>query len=204
MTIEVETPSGVKSGSSVVAVRWRKNDSFSASSGPRWISRIRGEAPVVDLGDGRYLFALLRRPVDYEYTGDLATRLIFKTARRARGRRQFGAVRDSRSEMMLVPKSLYPRLLGFTDITDAGSATLVDPDNLAASFGPEFELRRISFEITDEPVSDIKITKLLGWWLSEAKGIYSPPVFVASNPKTTKETKIGIRNFVQGVEWREK
>ncbi|MEX2490602.1 MAG: hypothetical protein WD425_02455, partial [Nitrospirales bacterium] len=57
----------------------------------------------------------------------------------------------------------YPLLVTFTDITDPTTVKTVDPDNLAATFGPGVSLKRITLEITDEPVTEGKIENVLRW-----------------------------------------
>jgi hypothetical protein len=53
-----------------------------------------------------------------------------------------------------VPRDKYPLLVTFTDIADPKTVTKVDPDNLAATFGPGVALKRITLEITDEKVTE--------------------------------------------------
>lgn len=59
MTVEVETPQGIKTGSSVIEVRLTRGMAIGDSSGVS--SSVRGEAVVVDLPDGP-LFVLLQVP----------------------------------------------------------------------------------------------------------------------------------------------
>ena len=59
MTVEVETPQGLKTGSSVIEVRLSRGMAIGDSSGVS--SSLRGEAVVVDLPDGP-LFVLLAAP----------------------------------------------------------------------------------------------------------------------------------------------
>ena len=59
MTVEVETPQGLKTGSSVMEVRLTRGMAIGDSSGVG--SSVRGEAVVVDLPDGP-LFVLLQVP----------------------------------------------------------------------------------------------------------------------------------------------
>ena len=63
-----------------------------------------------------------------------------------------------------MPHSHYPLLVAFMDITDPKTRQQVDPDNLAGTFGPGVLLKRITLEITDEPVTKGKIERVLGWW----------------------------------------
>ncbi|MEP3196791.1 MAG: hypothetical protein ABJO57_02900, partial [Lentilitoribacter sp.] len=39
----------------------------------------------------------------------------------------------------------------------------VDPANLAATFGPGYSLQSITLEITDDPVTEGEVEKVLGW-----------------------------------------
>jgi hypothetical protein len=59
ITVEVETPDGLRSGSSVQHVVWNAGSAYPGMDGPSAASTVTGEAVVVDLGGGKYLFALL-------------------------------------------------------------------------------------------------------------------------------------------------
>jgi len=61
-------------------------------------------------------------------------------------------------------RSHYPLLVTFTAITDPKTVQQVDLDNLAGTFGPGVLMKRITLEITDEPVTKGKIERVLGWW----------------------------------------
>ncbi|MDR4487064.1 MAG: hypothetical protein R3B83_06010 [Nitrospirales bacterium] len=54
-------------------------------------------------------------------------------------------------------------LVTFTDLTDPTTVKVVDPENLAPTFGPGVSLKRITLKITDEPVT-AKIESVLGWF----------------------------------------
>jgi hypothetical protein len=62
----------------------------------------------------------------------------------------------------LAERPAYPMLVTFGDEADPTSVTLVDPDDLAATFGAGVKLRRITAELTDDPVTT-GIEKRLGW-----------------------------------------
>ena len=60
LVIEVETPSGVVSGGSVVAVEAGTSPKWAPGAGAGGLgSRMRGEASFVEVAPGRFLFALL-------------------------------------------------------------------------------------------------------------------------------------------------
>lgn len=163
MTIEVEEDGQIYSGSSVVSVRWRKNDALGALHGPAWLSSIRGEATFVELPGRGVLFALLSDSGNTAvFTSDLPTRLMTGRKGWARGEAEFAAVEAAVGETWPVPLSLYPLLVTFTDINDPKTVQKVDPKNLMATFGAGVSLKRITLEITDEPVREGKVESVLG------------------------------------------
>ncbi|MEP4423828.1 MAG: hypothetical protein ABJ354_20510, partial [Nitratireductor sp.] len=62
-----------------------------------------------------------------------------------------------------VAREAYPLLVTFTDIADPTTVRRVDPDDLAATFGPGVALKRITLEITDEKVTEGRVKAVLGW-----------------------------------------
>lgn len=60
LTLVVSTPDGERSGSAVTKIVWQERNSVGNFPGS-----YKGEATVVDLGNGRYLFALLGEPTRY-------------------------------------------------------------------------------------------------------------------------------------------
>jgi len=153
VTVEVETPDGVRTGSSVMEVRSAKyvrltSEERSGSTG------LIGEAVVVDLPDGP-LFALL---VNDEVPPRLARRVVAALDPNVIGQqssvetvRRLGA--SSAELKAALPREHWPRMVTFADITDPTSVALVDPDNLAATFGEGTTLKRITVQITDDPVT---------------------------------------------------
>lgn len=162
LVLTVETPSGVAIGSAVAGVSWSRNYVF--KDGPSYYSDVTGEATVVDLGGGRFLFALLSHSNDSGYTADLFEKIVrFGREKELRGARNiFHAVQNSVGPQT-VPPQLYPMLVTFGDITDPKTVKEVDPANLAASFGEGYALKSITVEITDESITEYQIENLLGW-----------------------------------------
>jgi hypothetical protein len=92
LTVEVETPEGIKSGSSVIEVSKKVTSKYSIPNAGSVISRVKGEAVAVDLGKRGVLFALLRSEYDLDWASramwlvtDLATYQDAKAAREALG-----------------------------------------------------------------------------------------------------------------------
>lgn len=121
-----------------------------------------GEATVVDLGGGRYLFALI--------SGAEARGLqVFGAAKRplrlTKGTLVDAArtvVANSGKTVSLSPE-FYPLLVTFDDINDPASVRRVNPGELSARFGPGYQLSDITLSITDEPVSEGRVEQVLGW-----------------------------------------
>lgn len=177
LTVDIETPDGVRSGYSVIKY-WgqqrssNKLDPYAGGLG----AHARGEAVAVDLPGGRTLFALLQTETDVDaataYPGlafadeirdeaDITKRLQLLQSLKGQTRPL------PRTEMTLAnggtEVSAYPMLVTFKDIKDPTSVARVDPDDLPASFGAGYQLKSISVTITDEPMT-IGIEKRLRWW----------------------------------------
>lgn len=174
LTAEVETPEGVRRGSSVIQVRW------SISS-----YEINGEAAAVDLPGGQTLFVLLRSKAQEsaDWAGlasswipqNLKDSWVLPNAENsassiAKGKYYWGHVARYRGTVP-VPRlrkmpwgeiDNYPYFVKFKDIRDPGSVELVDPDNFAASFGTGYRLKSLTATFTAEPVTHI-INSRLGW-----------------------------------------
>ncbi|MEX3012038.1 hypothetical protein [Hoeflea sp. TYP-13] len=196
LTVVVDTPSGQVSGSSVVEVKsWFGQIPPSTNE----VSyKIRGEATVVEVLPGRYLFALLGGSKERYYW---AVRDELPTQNRGKWLK---LIPKMSTVAILEPKNHgYPMLVTFRDINDPKSVREVDPLNLSATFGPGVSLDEITLEITDEPVTEGQIGKLLGWWLKQAKDNRDPPAFGVPNQSPRGYTTVGILEFVRGIDWRQ-
>jgi hypothetical protein len=149
LTATVETPLGERSGSAVVHERVAHGRQPLSGSAVQY--DIKGEATVVEVTPGRYLFALLGEAS----TKALAMRVWRDALPHAESGDKFRIIEGLR-ETREVPSKEYPLLVTFTDVNEPKSVKLVDPANLAASFG-------ITLEITDDPVTEGKVESVLGW-----------------------------------------
>ncbi|MBD9388563.1 hypothetical protein IB237_15375 [Agrobacterium sp. AGB01] len=172
LNVSVTTPAGVKSDHSVFRVwveftpKWWGLGDAAGAANSSW----RGEAVVVDVGAGRYLFALIKG-----YEPSIAAKIFFpEEMRNLRRVEDLDSVYDKVSSLRAtksVPKEFYPILLTFDDVRNPLTVRRVDPDNLATTFGKGFSLSDISLTITDEPVTMGKISTVLDW-LDEYYGKY--------------------------------
>ncbi len=169
------------SGSAVSVVSWSELDSFSHN----YPASYHGEASVVDLGDGRYLFALI---------GEGTKFLAFRTFNGGPGiSEKIFAAMSKRRGSKPVPSKSFPLLVTFTDINDPKTVKRVDPGDLAASFGAGYKLKSITLEITNEPVTKGVVESVLGW-LGALEGGYLHGVF------TSRGSPLGLLggNFKKG------
>lgn len=160
MTVEVETSDGVKSGSAVTSVSWWENRIF--KDGAALQSAVKGEAVVVDLGHGRYLFALLSHANDSGYIASLAPRIVVDRDQLVWSLESITRAK-ALSGRLAVPSKHFPMLATFADINDPKSVKQVDPNNLSATFGAGYALKSITLEISDEAVTEGKVEDVLGW-----------------------------------------
>jgi hypothetical protein len=158
ITVTVATPAGDVSGS---VVRWEKMTEDPVLSSSH--SEERGEAVIVEISNGRYLFALIEagKPDSalLYFPGEAPLESTGKLNRRI-------------GESITVPPSMYPRFVTFDDINDPKTVKLVDPENLAATFGAGYALKGMVLEITDEPVTEGVVERLIPW-INDLKGSIS-------------------------------
>ena len=140
LTVEVQTPEGVKSASGVMAV----HPDRSYSRGGHTLTR--GDAVLVDLGGGKNLLALLahidNKSVDLDGINYVALR-----AYNAAGRKASFNEMSRMTGVVPVTGALVPVLVTFTDLNDPGTAREVLPDEVEAGLGKGFDVSSISVEV---------------------------------------------------------
>lgn len=158
LVLEVDTPQGLVSGGSVVTIKVGSSPKWAPGMGAGGMSgRVAaGEASFVEIAPGKYLFALLD-----EGTEQIPYYTFFPAGDNDRERQatELETLRGVRR----VPHDRLPMLVTFTDIDDPTTVQRVDPDNLAATFGPGVSIKRITLEITDEKVTKGRLKTVLPW-----------------------------------------
>ncbi|WP_428541761.1 hypothetical protein [Profundibacter sp.] len=169
LTLVVETPDGVRSGASVTRHIVRKQPTFGLADVGSISHSLRGEATVVDLGDGRYLFALLNGRKGLE-------RAAFADRIPADQRLHFAVKQLDGAAPVPLPDA--PLLVTFGDLSDPASVKRVDPADLAATFGAGYALREITLEVTDEPVTEGVVEGVFDYftWPKEKRKDYREPL----------------------------
>jgi hypothetical protein len=168
LTLAVNTPTGIKRGSSVVEVLFAK-----VSIPERGIMhKLRGQALYLDLGSGaRPLIALLTSHLHPKYgehvrwsrdagpSDNLLSQLYGRPLPDLM--KNVARIARLRGAHRITPDDL-PDLVTFADINDPKTVIEVDPRNLPATLGPDVSWNEITLESTDEPVTT-GITAKLPW-----------------------------------------
>ncbi len=161
LAVELETPQGLRRGSSVVEVT-KVEGSGIPDTAVR--SSFRGEAVALELPGGT-LFALLSSMEDADYGADLPTRVILprtpKTVPRQSWRERVLLVQATKG-VIDVPERLWPMFVTFADIREPTSVRRVYPEIMAPEFGQGYRIRRVTIEMTDAEIT-VGIRRLLPW-----------------------------------------
>lgn len=171
LTVEVQTPEGLKTGSSVIEVTQHLTRPGSNPAGSAVTRRVRGEAVAVDMPGAKTIFALLRS----DNNVDWASTVMLMLAPQIEGEsfeEQLDDMLSLEGEIVLPrmfspvghlnERSAYPMLVTFGDLGDPTSVEQVDPGDMAATFGEGYELKRITVQLTDDPVTT-SIKERLAW-----------------------------------------
>jgi hypothetical protein len=200
MTVEVETPKGLRSGSSVIEVSGSLGSKYApGEAAGKLNSQARGEAVAVDLPGGRTLFALLSRPGESDGATGYAEAGLHVTyygedGGYARTMREMVQRRD----VGVLPPKGYPMLVTFADLRDPKSVVGVDPNELAKSFGPGVKLKRITVQITDDPVTS-GIEKRLGWLASMKHSLVQQNMSAPAGKPLPFGVSVGPGDFSMGT-----
>ena len=162
LTVNVMTPDGLVSGESVMGVDFR-NPPESLAAIDNFTTDEYGEAVVVDLGDGTYLFALLTGSPD-GLSGQLreAYRDIYDAHHTAGFGRYIRKVKADGAPRVL-PGHAYPMLVAFGDLSVPESVFEVPPGDLESVFGAGYSIESMMLEITWEPLTTGRVVSVLPW-----------------------------------------
>jgi len=168
LTLEVETPEGLATGSGVIGVSYSHIPQLWATSSLS--TGLVGEAVHVDLGSRGTLYALLTgRTADGQPGGpppsQMLTKVMDPEVETVRSSWQRVVRRAFMSGKKDVPLELIPFLVRFWDEADPKTVEAVDPSNLAASFGEGVRLVRVTIEMVPA-----------GWWPLSLFSIGGEPV----------------------------
>lgn len=166
MTVVVETPEGIKTGSAVREVTFQKKSGLLPQATSH--IRVKGEAVVVNLGKFGVLFALLCGTTGEDYGSDVLLRAFNKK----------GDVTLRPSQIPWTGKATitpdqYPMFVRFLNLNDPRTIESVTKIEKSGPYGRRFflreemfgagvKLKEITIEITPDAVTT-GIVKLLPW-----------------------------------------
>jgi hypothetical protein len=163
LTVEVDTPDGLRNGSSVIEVE-RKDFGWAPAPGPRYEYRVRGEAVFVDLGAGRNVVAVLAHGDNAERVDEVISFWVEAYGLFRWDQEVWTGRRELRGAVELRPP-LIPTLVTFADPLDPKTVRVVQPHEFEEVFGPGFRFRRATLEVVSA-----------GWWPASALGLSGVPV----------------------------
>jgi len=197
MTVSVETPEGIKTGSAVREVSVQMRPFPQDPRHPyRSVHSIKGEAVVVDLGERGVLFALLTGYLQGEDHGGSIVFDVFPgpPGLTPKGVEYYSTLKDA--EATLTPTQ-YPMLVTFADIDDPMTVKeilemkrdesdgrypikyLIKAGHFEKLFGKDVKLKEITIEMSDDSV----LWEIDEWllWLDDLKGGYLHGGFTSRN-----------------------
>jgi hypothetical protein len=158
LTVDVETPAGLKSAAGVLAVTPDRGYSRKGHT------QTSGDALFVDLGGGKNLVALLAH-LDDKLDLDGVNYLALRAYGAAGGKRVAFNEMSSMRGVVPVTGALIPVLATFADPADPGTMRTVAADNLEAVLGPGYRLHGVSAEVVPN-----------GFWPLDVGGALGEPV----------------------------
>ena len=171
LTIEVETPDGIKSGSSVIGGRAMVVIDI---NGTGFLQRTAGDAIFVDLGGGRNVVALLavgsvQRYMDFYHFAPEA--LGFKVD--FRNREATYKALEVRRDSVEVSSPPLPLFATFPNVENGRTARVFEASQFATVLGPEFRFKRAIVALTKEPLTRGIESKLP--WMKHPERYYRLP-----------------------------
>ena len=192
LTINVDTPEGLKTGSSVCEVKADRGTDLLTGGGYQ-ATKMRGEAAFVELLPGRYLFALL--PTNDPLLPDISLKSLealdggfeykrYDSTRRIAKSGTIGPVKLEEGDL--------PILVTFEDLADRASLEVVEPSMIPSIFGAGYRLSSITVGTTTDPVTD-HVGETFPWLATAGKRL-KPSTTIYSSEKPLGE-KIWPRHF---------
>lgn len=200
LTVEVDTPQGLKSGFSVIEIYGSENPSWVNPEGRGSRGSHKGEAVYVELPNGQNLFALLTtqqgQPDATQYPlYAFEDKFLVPTKTWSESIQIMKSWKGQVVEMTSTQTSfgdketvrVLPKFVSFADIDNPRTIRRVKPFDFAAVFGAGYNLRRVTVAVTDEPITR-RLRELIPWVRGdEGEGIYPVPLMPSGRKATTSE-----------------
>ena len=193
ITIEVDTPNGLKTGSSVLEAKFPTN------------GMSEGQSPFVEVARGRFVFVLLSgegRNLTFVLDNvlkdpntkpsSIPDDLPYSEYVDANRQKPFGVLK----------RDYPPMLVTFSDPNKPDSVERVDPENFAAQFGAGYSLRRMTMQVVDqnEPLTE-GIDQVLPW-LDQYQSVNLKGYKAGATPFPDYTTAAGLNAL--SFKWRPK
>jgi len=147
LTIDVATPDGIKSASSVIAV-YGGDVGWGLPEAKGLRARIKGEAVYLDLGAGKNIVALLAHGKSGENSGKMEWLVL--AAARAAGQKFEWFQTKNVTGLLPLTGDLVPTLVTLADSRDPGSVRVVLTDQFESTFGPGYRFVDAYVEVTTD------------------------------------------------------
>lgn len=179
LTINIETPEGVKSGSTVQEIFYPPADNENIYN-PYNQGVPRGEAAFIDLGERGTVFAIMQDPANARNRFLGLIRTVFPTVPIVHDQSRYQEVLQHYNDLSgvkdEVPPEHYPMFVYFKNINDPQSIELVyerkqgsrkdmkqvDTDRFEEVFGKGVRIKSMIMEMTDDPL-EWKLGSKLPW-----------------------------------------
>lgn len=165
MTVVIETPEGIKTGSAVREVFAAQGIKLTPES--HAVIHARGEAVIVDLGNRGVLFALMRNVSGPDYSHQIVFNNFSPphgvAPLSADGIRYYHSLKKGKATLS---SDQYPTFVRFRDPKDSktvenviemenngGGGYRIKADHMEEMFGAGVRLKEVTIEMTDEPVT---------------------------------------------------
>ncbi len=200
ITVNVETPEGLISGSAITEVRNWDSVLLESISPPEVVNpaKVRGEAVVVDLGKRGILFALLK---GYKFGENYSDRILYETFG---GGTNISGLRELRrlkaGQKATLPPYHYPMLVTFKDLNNPKTVAPIfqaEDVKLEELFGEGVHVRDITIEITDENIV-WKVKSYIPWLNDYYNQMFDGQKYNKANSELPFANSIASGNFSTG------
>jgi hypothetical protein len=148
LTVEVDTPNGVRSGASVIEVQRSDSGWVPMRPGPRYSFQLHGDAVFIDLGAGRNVIALLAHGPRADKVDQMISLAIeaYGYQRWDQDAWEGRAPMEGRVELR---PPLVPTLIAFSDLNDPATAQIVYATQIVEDRDEHGALRRSPQVVVD-------------------------------------------------------
>jgi hypothetical protein len=195
LTVEVETPVGRRSASSVVSVH--PDRSYTRGGQTRTV----GDAVFVDLGGTKNLVALLAH-IDNNLVLDDINYVALRAYTEAAGKRVSFNEMSRLTGIAPVKGALIPVLVTFADPANPGTARAVAPDNAEAVLGKGYRVTGLTAEVVPNGYWPLDFGGALGEPVTRGIQAKLPWLTGADNSAATALRAAGLPG-VDGIDARE-